>query len=442
MTKASAILILFFMFVFSVSSAPSFLSAEGEEAVLDESAEESEIEGLKKLIADRNTELEEIEREIASFQKQINETSQESDSLKKTLKNLEATRGKLLAEIRATENRINTATANIKNLDIDIAGKNDSLNKSMGTLGSVIRNIDSLESRSIVELVLAKDKISDIWENIDALGSFENALKIHIKNVRELKQNLEDNKKNKEKEKNRLLGLKTTLADQKKIVEINQGDKNKLLKETSNKESEYRKLLAEQLAKKNQLEKEIFEFESKLQIAVDPASIPKAASGVLKYPLDAVTVTQYFGNTSFASQNPQVYNGMGHNGVDFRASVGTPVKSSEAGKVIGTGDTDKSCYGVSYGKWILIEHYNGLTTLYAHLSLIKVGENEPVSSGQIIGYSGNTGYSTGPHLHFAVFLSSAVHVSGPTEYRSRVCKTYLKLPVSPPDGYLNPLSYL
>ena len=443
MRKIPIALAILFASVFIISAAPAFLRAQEPAPAEEEpTAAEQEIEELKKIIADRNSELEEIEKEIASYQKQIEETGKESDSLKKTLKRLEAARGKLLAEIKATENKITVATANIKNLDVGIAGKNESLNKSLDTLGAIIRNVDLLESKSIVEMVLAVDKISDVWENVDTLSRVGGALQVHIEEVRKIKQNLEEDKKKKEDERKRLLGLKTTLADQKKIVEYNQSDKNKLLKETSNKESEYRKLLAERLAQKNQLEKEIYEFESKLQIAVDPTSIPKPARGVLKPPLDALTVTQYFGNTSFASKNPQVYNGMGHNGVDFRASVGTPVKSSEAGKVIGTGDTDKSCYGVSYGKWVLIEHYNGLTTLYAHLSLIKVAENEPISPGQVIGYSGNTGYSTGPHLHFAVFVSSAVHVSGPTEYKSRVCKTYLKLPVSPPAGYLNPIPYL
>ncbi|MEK7614182.1 MAG: M23 family metallopeptidase, partial [Patescibacteria group bacterium] len=107
-----------------------------------------------------------------------------------------------------------------------------------------------------------------------------------------------------------------------------------------------------------------------------------------------------------------------------------------------TGNTDNQCYGVSYGKWVLVRHTNGLSTLYAHLSLIKVSPGEAVQKGDILGYSGNTGYSTGPHLHFAVFASQAVHVSGPTEYKSRICGTYLKIPVAPKSGYLNPLSYL
>ena len=78
--------------------------------------------------------------------------------------------------------------------------------------------------------------------------------------------------------------------------------------------------------------------------------------------------------------------------------------------IVGTGNTDepRGCY--SYGKWILIKHENGLSTLYAHLSLIKVNAGETVNTGDIIGYSGNTGYSTGPHLHLTVYATQGVKI--------------------------------
>ncbi|MEK7662396.1 MAG: peptidoglycan DD-metalloendopeptidase family protein [Patescibacteria group bacterium] len=438
-----------FVSVSVISTAPAFLLAEENTAATEELSSEDEagkeVAELKKMIADRNAEVEGIEKEIALYQKQIDETGKESDSLKKELKILEAEKGKLLAEIKATEKKISITNTNINNLNLGIAGKNESINKSLDTLGAIIKNVDSLESKNIVELVLAEDKISDIWESMDTLISVENALKTHIENVRKLKQNLEDNKKNKEAERKKLLGFKATLADQKKIVEINQSDKNTVLKETNNKESEYRKLLSERLTKKNKLEREIYEFESKLRVDIDPASLPPAGGRVLSWPLDFVKITQYFGDTPFATKNPQVYHGKGHNGIDLKASVGTKIKASLGGRVVGTGNTDTSCYKASYGKWVLLEHGNGLSTIYGHLSLIKVSQGEIVSTGQVIGYSGNTGYTTGPHLHFTVLASKAVRISeptGPNKYISITCGTYLRLPISPQNGYLNPLSYL
>ena len=101
--------------------------------------------------------------------------------------------------------------------------------------------------------------------------------------------------------------------------------------------------------------------------------------------------------------------GSAHNAIDLRASVGTPVFAAEPGTVnmvqYWDGKTTKG--NQSYGNLIRIRHsnYQGtkqLETYYAHLSKILVSNGQTVSEGQIIGYSGNTGHSTGPHLHFEV----------------------------------------
>ncbi len=86
----------------------------------------------------------------------------------------------------------------------------------------------------------------------------------------------------------------------------------------------------------------------------------------------------------------------GHAGIDYRASIGTPVRAAAAGKVVGITDG----YGSGYGKSVLIDHGSGTTTRYAHLNSFASSVGESVGQGQVIGYSGNTGWSTGPHLHF------------------------------------------
>jgi murein DD-endopeptidase MepM/ murein hydrolase activator NlpD len=89
----------------------------------------------------------------------------------------------------------------------------------------------------------------------------------------------------------------------------------------------------------------------------------------------------------------------GYNGVDFGAAVGTPVLAAAAGKVI---VAKTAGYGGGYGHYIVIEHDNGAQTLYAHLSTLSVAVDDEVTKGQKIALSGNTGRSTGPHLHFEV----------------------------------------
>ena len=85
-----------------------------------------------------------------------------------------------------------------------------------------------------------------------------------------------------------------------------------------------------------------------------------------------------------------------HEGIDFRAATGTRVYASKAGKVIFAGRKN------GYGNVIGIEHDNDFTTWYGHLSSIRVRVGQTVNQGRVIGLSGNTGISTGPHLHFEI----------------------------------------
>jgi len=97
------------------------------------------------------------------------------------------------------------------------------------------------------------------------------------------------------------------------------------------------------------------------------------------------------------------------------------------------------CPGASYGKWVLVRHTNGLSTLYAHLSVISVSVGDQISGSSVIGYSGNTGYSTGPHLHFTVYATQGVEIM---DRKSRVCGGIYTMPIADLRAYLNPLSYL
>ena len=85
-----------------------------------------------------------------------------------------------------------------------------------------------------------------------------------------------------------------------------------------------------------------------------------------------------------------------HEGIDFRAATGTRVYASRAGRVIFAGRRG------GYGKLVGIEHEGDFTTWYGHLSHIRVRVGQTVTKGRVIGLSGNTGISTGPHLHFEI----------------------------------------
>ena len=89
----------------------------------------------------------------------------------------------------------------------------------------------------------------------------------------------------------------------------------------------------------------------------------------------------------------------GWNAVDIGTSVGTPILAAASGEII---IARSSGWNGGYGRYVVISHYNGTQTVYGHLSELFVSDGEIVYQGQVIGLSGNTGNSTGPHLHFEV----------------------------------------
>ena len=113
-------------------------------------------------------------------------------------------------------------------------------------------------------------------------------------------------------------------------------------------------------------------------------------------PLDSIQITSPYGIRSM-TVNDKYY--WWHNGVDLMAQLNTPVYAAAAGKVM------TARYDNSYGYYVTLNH-GKFGTLYAHLSRYSVTEGKIVKPGEIIGYAGSTGDSTGPHLHFEMRLGS------------------------------------
>ena len=90
-----------------------------------------------------------------------------------------------------------------------------------------------------------------------------------------------------------------------------------------------------------------------------------------------------------------------HNGVDLANSQGTPIYAVRSGKVT------VATYGGTYGYYVTINHGDGYSSLYAHMTHYVVSKGDTVSKGQLIGYMGSTGRSTGPHLHFSIFYNGS-----------------------------------
>jgi murein DD-endopeptidase MepM/ murein hydrolase activator NlpD len=114
----------------------------------------------------------------------------------------------------------------------------------------------------------------------------------------------------------------------------------------------------------------------------------------------------YFVNPLPTGHKTQGLHGPGYRGIDIGAPTGTPLYASASGValIVKTGcKVGRSSCGGGYGNMTIIQHPNGTKTLYAHMSKVSISTGTKVSQGQIIGYVGSTGHSTGPHVHFEVF---------------------------------------
>lgn len=397
---------------------------------------QNQVTELQSKIDERNNQIKALEAEINLYNKEVDRVGKEAKTLQNTIKTLDLTQKKVNTDLTLTERQISKSSLTIDELGNNIKTTGQKIESNTEAIRSLINQIYQEEIDTPVEVFLQYKTFAGMWDNLDALKQVQKQIKFKTDDLVDLKSNLADKKTKTEAEKERLKLLQENLEDKKKIVEYNKQEKAKILAQTKNTEAAYKTLLKQKEEQKAAFEKELFDYESQLKLFIDPASIPKSRSGVLSWPVDRVIITQRFGKTSASKR---LYVSGSHNGVDFGAPVGTPVKSVLDGVVVGTGNTDlvRGCY--SFGKWVMIKHPNGLSSVYGHLSMIKAVEGQNVSTGDVIGYSGNTGYSTGPHLHLGVYASQGVRVEN--HINSRACKS-AKMPIADVKAYLDPFEYL
>ena len=387
-----------------------------------------------------NSEIQRLKNEIAELQKNLNLTTAQKQTLQSAIKALDLQIQKLQKSVTLTSSQISVKDKEIGNLSGKIRTTEEKISDAKVAVASTLRQLERMDQEYLVTTLLGGGTLSSFFDQAVTVGSLRGELQNKIQDLGSLRTNLETSKTSAETKRKELDALKKNLTHQKNGVTAAKADQTTLLVQTKNKESEYQKLIAKKIAEQEKFEQDLRSFESQLGLSVTAGSFPAASSGILDWPLDSVRITQYFGNTDFSTKNPQIYNGRGHTGMDFAASSGTRVLSARGGIVLGTGNTDATCPNASYGKWVFIKHDNGLSTLYAHLSSISVSGGQSIGAGELVGYSGNTGYSTGPHLHFGVYASSGSKIAS---FPSSSCrgKTYT-MPVGDTKAYLNPLSYL
>lgn len=377
-----------------------------------------------------------LEKEIASYQTQLKVIGDQATTLKNTIKSLDVSTNKITTEVKLTENNIDKTTYTIEDTSLQIQDKEIKISKGKKAIIESLKQINDTDTKSMLEMILSNEDVSSFWNDMENTIQVQARIGDQVASVKDIKASLEQAKADLESKKKELEDYTNELNSRKQVLLSTKKEKNNLLSVTKNTEANYQKILKDKLALKEALDQEINQYESQLKLAIDPKSFPPAGKGILAWPIFPVRITQNFGKTA---DSGRLYVSGTHNGVDFGTAIGTPIKSAGNGIVEGIGDTDLVCAGASYGKWVFIRYDNGLASTYGHLSLISAKQGQRVNTGDIVGYSGNTGYSTGPHLHMSVYAGQGVKIS---TLKSAVCRGTYTIPMADLRAYLDPLVYL
>lgn len=392
-------------------------------------------EVVKAKIDEKNNQIKQLEEEIKQYNLEVLNANSQAKTLQSTIKTLDLTKKKISTDINLTQNKIVKTELTIGQLGDEIEKTNDHMDLNKKAIINALRDKWEMENIGILEVFLSRENISDVWEDFDNLNQIQETVRYKTRELSVLKSEMEKKQMSFKGQKTTLVNLKQDLNGKKQAVESTVQEKATILAITKNKEQAFKELVKTKEEQKEQFEKELYEYESQLNILIDKGSYPKPRNGILSWPLDNVYITQRFGKTVGAEK---LYTSGSHNGIDFRASTGTRIKNVLDGTVVGTGNTDayKGCY--SFGKWVMVKHENGLSTIYGHLSSINVVKGDTLATGDTIGFSGNTGYSTGPHLHISVYATQGVRIE--KYVQSRGCKEVV-MPLADVKAYLDPLAY-
>ena len=226
------------------------------------------------------------------------------------------------------------------------------------------------------------------------------------------KQALEDQKTALDNEQAELISMKTELQNQQTYVDTIVNQKTAALAQLEQQQTNAEQLIAD--AKKELEEKQKIADQIKAQYEEQKRQAEQngngdqsgektlekiGLAGGFTYPLPTRWIVSSEWGMRF---HPVLHYNTLHDGIDLPASTGTPIYAAYAG-TISIADTSNSTSG--YGYHVKIDHGVGVSTLYAHMSLVAVHVGDYVTAGQVIGYVGSTGNSTGPHLHFSVFIN-------------------------------------
>lgn len=375
-----------------------------------------------------NLSKEKLEDKYAQLTAQIKAAKQilalkqnQGSTLSDQIQSLEAQANKLELEIGLNKKKIENLEGDVNTLATRISEKELLLNRQKQMLSELLRiYYTDYASTTTATLIFSADETLSYLNQEGWTTEVNGKVSDLLDSVKTLRESLVVERTALEDKKKEADMLHVQLTERNDYLENTKDNKAGLLAKTQAEVTKYDNLVDTLQKQRDDIQEAIENIEAG---KIDQLTgLPRAGSGVLGYPVSKVAISQGYGKTRYSKH----YKSGKHNGIDFTGPTGTPIFAAADGKVVGTGNLGR----LAYGKWVAIDHGNGLVTLYGHLSVINVSKGEKVTRGKTIAKMGSTGDSTGPHVHFTVYATNSYEV---TNYQGKA------LPVG---ASVNPTQYL
>lgn len=387
-------------------------------------------------ISDLEQQLQQLEQENQKYQKILDDTK--SDIAEK-----EEYKSALVSKVQVLDEKIAVTREKISSLNDDIKEKQDAYDKG---LSEVEDQFDALANRlrilymsgnaTDLEIIFGAKDFSDLIDKIELVKSLANSDKELISEIQTKLDELSTKKKSLEADKKDLETQQASLkSDQDEFNKLI-SDNDEILKNLYASNSEAQNSLESAALQSDEIEAKISQYYAAQKAAAEHAaqasqsssssssssSSGSSSSGSSSSGSSSVIVPSGSGfawpTPGFVSRSSEwfedreVYN---HGGIDIAGAgiMGTPVVAAADGTVVATNSSCTHNWGKSYscgcgggyGNYVMISHAGGKMTVYGHLTSLTVSTGQTVSRGQVIGYVGSTGNSTGPHLHYECRLN-------------------------------------
>lgn len=360
---------------------------------------------IQAQIQARSQQLQAVNQELQKTQGQLSVVQNQKNTLQNQVKTLDTSIKQLNLNIRSDQLTSENLADEISSLQSDLQEIDAGIQKRKLAIASTLQELQKDDNTPLVILLFTGHSLAEGLSDAHSLGSLRSQLSADVDTLNQLFSRQNSTLNSVSAKKDAVAVKVQNLKNRKDIVEDEQAARAALLKETKNQESVYQQKVNQLKAQQEALDSEIERIEAELRARLNPNVLPSRQEGLFSWPLENVRITQHFGEQS------SLYRGKPHNGTDLGTPIGTPVFAAADGVVTAVGNNDKSAtLKYQYGRHIMIRHSNNLSTLYAHLSRQVVFVGQSVKRGEIIGYSGSTGYSTGPHLHFGVYYTPSVEL--------------------------------